>query len=84
MSEYEVSPEELQKFFDTLDGVAKFRFATPFVDLNREDRIEVLRVFELAYSCGFLGYPDAGGVNISFDGMAEQMDMLKGGAENGC
>ena len=80
MNEYEVSAEELQKFFDTLDSVARFRFAAPFADLNRDDRVEVLKLMEVAYSCGFVGYPDAGGVNISFDGLAEQMDLKMGEA----
>ena len=50
MKTYKMDVEELQQFFAALDEVSLFRFAAKFNDLGREDRVEVLRLFELGYT----------------------------------
>lgn len=54
----DIHPDELIRFFEALDSVAKFRFAAPYNDLNRDDRIEVLMIFERGYQAGFMSWPD--------------------------
>jgi hypothetical protein len=54
----DINPDELIRFFDAIDSVAKFRFAAPYNDLNQSDRIEVLLILERGYTAGFLSWPD--------------------------
>ena len=83
MTEYKVDPDQLAVFFETLDNFALYRFAARFAELDHVDRTEVLRLFELAYTCAFADYPDAGGVQISFDNnITDQMELLA--KDHGC